>query len=362
MMRVLIVVLILTFVALPVRSFAEDSSFSRARVLEVVSEGENEFGSFQLIKVRLEDGSEAEVEAGDLFRESASRELRIGDKIVVRTDEMGSLVFVEKYRFDRIVFLAILFAVLGIVLAKKRGVYALIGLALTIYTITAFLLPAVAAGKSILLFGGLSLLFITTVSVVFAHGLKATTFLAVTGIILTMLIATGLAVAFTLFTFVYGVGDETVMHVQLAGMGFIDFRGLFLLTVLLGALGVLDDVTTAQASVVSELKQANPSLGTRELFRRASVVGQEHIISMINTLFLAYTGVSFPLLLLFYVDEIPVWAFLNAEMIAEEIVRTLIGSIALLLSVPLTTYLAAVWFSRRIPRDSHHSHSHSSRH
>ncbi len=344
---------------------AAESTFFRATITEVKEEGENEFGAYQLIEVKINNGSQAgqegTIEAGDIFRKSSSRDLHVGDKIVVRFDEMGKLVFVEKYRFDRIIIMILIFALLSILLAKKRGVYALIGLGVTILIITSFLLPAVAAGKSLALYGGISLFVITTVSVVFAHGLRATTFIAVSGIILTMFVAAGLSWLFTIFTFVYGVGDESVLHVQLAGMDNIDFRGLFLLTILLGALGVLDDVTTAQASVVAELKRANPRLTANELFARASIVGQEHIISMVNTLFLAYVGVSFPLMLLFFVDDIPVWAFLNAEMIAEEIVRTLIGSMALLLSVPLTTFIAAVWFAKRTPRVPH-SHSHFSPH
>ncbi len=346
---------------------AQDAAFYRATVTEVEESGENEFGEYQLLQIELDEGPQVgerfTIEAGDMFNESASKNLQPGDRIVVRTDELGNMMFVEKYRFERIIFLILLFAGLCVMMARKRGFYALIGLGFTVLVITLFLLPAIAAGKSLLLFGGISLVVITAVAVVFSHGVRATTMIAVLGIVLTMLGAALLAVLASQFAFLFGVGNETILHVQLAGMEFLDFRGLFLLGVLLGALGVLDDVTTAQASVVAELKRANPKYSASELFRSASSVGQEHMIAMINTLFLAYAGVSFPLLLLFYVDSIPVWAFVNSEMIAEEIVRTLVGSIALLFSVPLTTFLASLYFSNRTPlHEEGHSHSHSSLH
>jgi len=331
--------------------FAENDTFFRGVITEIIAEGSSEFGEYQNMKVQITDTPEAgtvvEIQTGDVFSKSASKNLDQGDQIILRKLESGDYQFVEKYRFNRVVLLIVLFAALCVLIAKKRGVYALFGLALTIMIIVFYLIPAITAGKSILLSGAVALMCITFFSVVIAHGLRTTTMIAVISILLTMTTACILAVGYTTFAEVFGTGEEMILNIQLAGMSFINFRGLFLLGVLLGALGVLDDVTTAQAAVVAELKHANPVLTTSELFVRGSQVGREHIISVINTLFLAYAGVSLPLMLMFYTDQVPAWAFLNTEMIVEEIIRTLVGSTALLLSVPLTTLLAALWYGRR---------------
>ena len=116
--------------------------------------------------------------------------------------------------------------------------------------------------------------------------------------------------------------------------------------IIIGILGVLDDVTTAQAAAIEEIQRANPSLNFYELLRRGFSVGHEHVVSMVNTLALAYVGASFPLLLLFSQNSIPFFVVLNSERVVEEIVRTLVGSSALVLAVPITTYLAAFYFAR----------------
>ena len=125
-----------------------------------------------------------------------------------------------------------------------------------------------------------------------------------------------------------------------------NLRGLLLGGIILGALGVLDDITTGQAAAVDELRRANPAFPVRELYRRGLSVGTEHITSLVNTLFLAYAGASLPLFILFTIyDEAPLWVTLNSEFIAEELVRTLVGSVALILAVPITTILAS-FFAR----------------
>ena len=117
--------------------------------------------------------------------------------------------------------------------------------------------------------------------------------------------------------------------------------------IIIGVLGVLDDITTAQAAVVDELLKANPKLGVGELYRRALSVGREHIASLVNTLVLAYAGASLPLLLLFTANkEYGFWVIANGEFLAEEIIRTLVGSSTLVLAVPITTILAAWWLHR----------------
>src|SRR5690606_22392691 len=143
------------------------------------------------------------------------------------------------------------------------------------------------------------------------------------------------------------LGTEEAFYVQAAGgLGTINLKGLLLGGIIIGVLGVLDDITTAQAAVVEQLHVTDNTLAFRELLRRGLAVGHEHIISLVNTLALAYVGASLPLLLLFTQGYTPLWVAINSERIIEEVVRTLIGSSALVLAVPITTILAALVFSR----------------
>lgn len=128
----------------------------------------------------------------------------------------------------------------------------------------------------------------------------------------------------------------------------INLKGLLLGGIVIGALGVLDDITTGQTAVINELISANKKLNKTELFKRGLVVGREHIASLVNTLFLAYASVSLPLLLLFsQSSDTPLWVAVNSEFIAEEIVRTLVGSSTLILAVPISTFMAVNFLTRK---------------
>jgi uncharacterized membrane protein len=142
--------------------------------------------------------------------------------------------------------------------------------------------------------------------------------------------------------FGYGTSDSAVL--SFGYQAGIDMRGILLAGIIIGTLGVLDDVTTSQTEAVTQLRAANSSLSTRELFVRAMAIGRHHIASLVNTLVLAYAGSSLPLFLLFSLNQAdPWWVILNSEFIAEEIVRTLVGSSILILAVPLATIIAARW-------------------
>ena len=151
------------------------------------------------------------------------------------------------------------------------------------------------------------------------------------------------------------------MFIQTGELSAVNLRGLLLGGIIIGALGVLDDITTAQTAAIDEISKANPRLGFRELYRSGTSIGREHIASLINTLALAYAGASLPILLLFSInEEMPMWTILNSEFMAEEIVRTLVGSSALLLAVPISTYLAARAFAhgKHTRAATGHVHSH----
>lgn len=173
------------------------------------------------------------------------------------------------------------------------------------------------------------------------HGLSARTSTAVLGTLASLLLIGGLATAFTALARLTGFDETTSALIGTLGTG-VDARGLLLAGVVIGALGVLDDVTVTQTSAVWELRHANPALSARGLYAAAMRIGRDHVSSAVNTLVLAYAGASLPLLLIFSVSGRGMGDVVTSEEVATEIVRTLVGSIGLVASVPITTLVAAV--------------------
>jgi uncharacterized membrane protein len=158
-----------------------------------------------------------------------------------------------------------------------------------------------------------------------------------------------------------GFSADASVYLNFATGGQLDLAGLLLGGIIIGLLGVLDDVAITQASVVQELKGANPTLGLRELYQRSIRVGRDHVGSLVNTLALAYVGTTLPLLLLFARSDATFLASINQEVIAAELVRIIVGSMGLVLTVPFTSFLAAYYFKSRIV-DNHSSPSHGHHH
>jgi len=177
------------------------------------------------------------------------------------------------------------------------------------------------------------------------HGFSARTSVAVLGTLLALAVIGGLGTLFAALASLTGLDDQTANLIASLGTG-VDARGLLLAGVVIGALGVLDDVTVTQTSAVWELRRANPGLGAPALFGAAMRIGRDHVASAVNTLVLAYAGASLPLMLLFSLSGRDLGDVLTSQDVATEIVRTLVGSIGLVASVPITTGLAAVVASR----------------
>jgi uncharacterized membrane protein len=184
------------------------------------------------------------------------------------------------------------------------------------------------------------------VTLYLTYGWNLKTHAAVVSMIFVLLITGMLAGLFVLFTRLTGSGDENAMFLLQMLNTQINLRGLLLGGMIIGALGVLDDLVTTQASAVFELHHANESLGFRELFQSAMRIGQDHVAATVNTLVLAYAGASLPMLLMFSLGRGNYGALVNFEFVAEEIVRTLVGSLGLVTAVPLTTVVAILFALR----------------
>ncbi|WP_030374288.1 YibE/F family protein [Streptomyces rimosus] len=237
--------------------------------------------------------------------------------------------------------LAAIFAAAVVVVGRLRGVLALVALVVSFAVLTLFILPAILQGSNPLLVAVVGGSAIMLVALYMCHGLTARTSVAVLGTLVSLLLIGLLGSLFIGWALLTGNTDDQTGLVH--GLyPDIEIRGLLLAGIIIGSLGVLDDVTVTQTAAVWELKEADPSAGWRKLYSSAMRIGRDHIASVVNTLVLAYAGAALPLLLLFSIAQSSVGTVATSEVVAEEIVRTLVGSIGLVASVPLTTLLAAL--------------------
>jgi uncharacterized membrane protein len=236
--------------------------------------------------------------------------------------------------------LVVAFVLAVLAFGRWRGLSALLGLSLSFAIILGFVIPAILDGKpplAVAIVGSaaivLSVLYLT-------HGLGRTTTVAVAGTLVS-LVLTGLlaVVAVDALKLTGAVDDSAIALGQLQG---VDLRGLLLAGILIGSLGVLDDVTVTQAATVQELATANPDAGVGQLYRAATRVGRSHIASVINTIVLAYAGASLPLLVLVVSLDDPLGEILTDQLVATELVRSAVGTIGLIAAVPITTAAAAI--------------------
>ncbi|KUJ67969.1 hypothetical protein ACZ90_23445 [Streptomyces albus subsp. albus] len=244
--------------------------------------------------------------------------------------------------------LAVLFAAAVVVVGRLRGVFALVALAISFGVLTMFILPAILQGSNPLVVAVVGGSAIMLIALYMCHGPTARTSVAVLGTLISLLLIGVLGSLFIGWASLTGNTDDQTGLVHSLYPD-IEIRGLLLAGVIIGSLGVLDDVTVTQTSAVWELKEADPSAGWRKLYAAAMRIGRDHIASVVNTLVLAYAGASLPLLLLFTIADSGVGTVATSEFVAQEIVRTLVGSIGLVASVPVTTALAALVVSADRP-------------
>jgi uncharacterized membrane protein len=296
----------------------------------------------QAVTARLsggaEDGKQVNLELND---GGGTPRLRQGDRIVVgRVGGDDAWYFADYQRRTPLLVLAICFALAVIGLGHWRGLFALVGLGASFVVLVRFVLPAILLGSNpvwVAVVGSAAVMF---VALYLAHGVNIRTTTAVLGTMGALLLTGLLAWGFVETTRLTGMSSEEAGFLQ-AAVAQVNLQGLLLGGIVIGSLGVLDDVTVTQASAVWELHHASPAYGFRDLFSAGLRIGRDHIASTVNTLVLAYAGAALPLLVLFTLSNRNLGDVLTGELIAQELVRTMVGSIGLVASVPLTTALAA---------------------
>ena len=281
-------------------------------------------------------GVEPDVDPGDEIYVTKTPEPAAGQPAV--TGPGYSLSDFE--RRGPMLVLAAIFVLAVLLFARLRGALSLAGLAVSLALVVVFVVPAILDGAPPLAVAVVGAMAIALVTIPLAHGGGAKSIAALLGTAASLLLTAALAALFTELAHLTGLATEEAALLQL-GQGDLSLQGLLLAGMVIAALGVLDDVTVSQASTVLALRAANPSLGFGELFGRALRVGRDHVSATVNTLVLAYVGAALPVLLLFSAADLGVGEVLNFELVAQEVVATLVGSIGLIAAVPLTTALAA---------------------
>ncbi len=341
----------------------------RAEVKEILSEevreiaGTNAEAVTQTITVEIFDGTRAgdvvEFE-NDLIPLQPGERIFLNRQVTINGDELFILKDID--RRTELLSLALLFIGLLVWFAGRQGVRALLSLGVSVGAILFILVPLLLAGYNPILTSIGIAAVILAVVLFGTHGVRPHVILAYGGTMAAVLF-TGLVAWWWVFSMrLTGFGSDASVYLNFATDGRLDFAGLLLGSIIIGILGILDDVSITQASVVQELKAANESFSISELYTRAIRVGRDHVGSLVNTLALAYVGISLPLVLFLSGSEAPITHILNQEVVAAELVRIMVGSIGLVLAVPCTTILAAWWFGTHGVDERHVSSSHGHHH
>ena len=335
--------------------------FEKGEVTQVLQSGEKEIAGqknlFQVLKVKILDGKEAGKEltiqqGGDVLL-SPQQLVQVGDVVVVNgiknMDGSYQYNIYDTYRANTAMYIGIAFLLFVIFITGKKGIGALIGLTISLAVILGFIVPQILANHdplTVTILGSFVILLLTTY---LAHGFSKATSIAMVSSLTSLIITGLLSLAFVTLLKLAGNGSEDAVTLQLSGGVHVNLQGLLLSGIIIGTLGALNDVTTTQVASILALNRSNPMLKYLQLAEEGFTIGREHILSLVNTLVLAYAGSSLAIFIFFVLNpsHLPYWVIFNSQLLQEEFVRTIAGSIGLIVAVPISTFLAA-WFVKRI--------------
>ena len=320
----------------------------------IIEQGEITLGEveqpYQILSITVEEGDYI----GETFEiEYGTRQIRNqmilmeeGDRILINVstspDGEQSAHFIDFYRRNSLIFLFFIFAAASIFISGWKGLRSIIGILLSLAIIILIILPGIQEGRDPLSVSISGAFLFVAFSLYIVYGWNVKTHTAVLGSFLALIITGILAFIFVNNARLTGYGDENMFFISQLTQNTLNVRSLLLAGILIGTLGVLDDLVVSQSSAVFELYKNNPNQSFAKLFKSAMNIGQDHIAATVNTLVLAYAGASLPMLLLFSFRNVNYGLAINLEFIAEEIVRTMVGSLGLFAAVPITTALAAL--------------------
>lgn len=333
----------------------------KSRVLDIIEEVNKESGSGEIVvqqNIRLQ-GLEGDFKnkefvfygIGDI-EIIGGKKYSVGDRVLVvatpnLADNSFSYYIIDYVRSSGLVLIFILFFIFLLIVGRWKGFRSIFSLLLTFFVIIFFIVPQIMAGVNPILISFVGSILILLFIIYLTEGFNLRSHLALAATFISLLLVIAISYFFIYITKLTGAFSEDVFILVSIGHQTVNFKGMLLAGMIIGALGVLDDVVISQVASVEQIILANPQQGWREVFKKSYKIGVSHISSMTNTLFLAYAGASLPLLLLFVSPENPFSSFeqiINNEAISTEIVRALSGSLGILLSVPIATFIATWGF------------------
>lgn len=336
-------------------------TYARGKVVEILKQGTQSLSGISVyserLKVQILEGTEKNkiiVIDRSLDPKLSYQKASEGQEIVVKKQEsQGKTQYFiyEPFRLNSLIYISIFFLLFIIFVAGKRGIGAVAGLAISILIISLYIIPQIIQGKDPLTICLIGSFIILLTSTYLAHGISVKTTIAVGSTGISLLFAAWISSYFVNLLHIFGLGSEEIYNLQMGHS--INPKGLLLGSILIGTLGALNDITTTQAITMFTLVKENPKQKMLDLFEKGMIIGKEHIASLINTLVLAYAGSSLAVFIYLELNpaKLPWWVILNNESTIEEIVRSLSGSTALILAVPLTTLLAT-WLALKKAKKS----------
>lgn len=352
----------------------------KARVLDILEEGTIQLGEtqqdYQILLVKISEGpltgQLVEIDYGKRQIRPPGLSLRPGDDVLVTASQLpdGTITayFTDFIRNRSLFWLLATFVFFSVLISGWKGIRSLIAMSFSLLVITIYIIPQILQGKDPVWVSITGAFVLLAVTLYLTYGWTLKTHSAVLGTLVALLITGLLADFFMNLTRLTGFGSEDALFLAQQSQITINLRGLVLGGILIGALGVLDDLVITQASAVMELYLADPKQTWWGLFRSAMRIGQDHVAATVNTLVLAYAGAALPTMLLFSLSGENFSYLVSLEFVTEEIVRTLVGSLGLIAAVPLTTALSSAlaayhtrmppWSRLLGPLTGHTAHTH----
>ena len=324
--------------------------FYTGKVVKIPKQGEQNIAGvkmpYQVVQIKILDGNNQgkiiTLNYGKDSKITPSQQVTVGDTVILQYIQNNYMIY-DKYRLTNILYVFLAFFFLCCIIAGWKGFGSILGLSISLCVIMFYMLPQILSGANPLqtsIITSLIILFITTY---LAHGISKQTTVALIATFISLLLTVWISSFLVQITQLTGINDET-STLLFGPTSHINLSGLLLAGIIIGTLGALNDITTTQSATIFSLAKQDKKASFKKLFATGFSIGREHIVSMVNTLVLAYAGSALTLLLFFILNpqKIPYWVILNNEAISDEIIRTLAGSMGLILVVPIVTLLAAI--------------------
>jgi len=336
--------------------------FSNGLIIKILKQGEKELAGlknvYQIVQIKILAGSDKGkviiVNYGGETSITPAQEVSAGDTVILQKTQYApngktGYIIYDKYRLTDMLYAALAFFFLVLIIAGWRGVGSLLGLAISLAIILLYMIPQILSGANPLEVSVIASTAILLFTTYLAHGVSKQTTIALLSTFASLMLTVFIASLLVHSTQLTGMNSETAT-LLFGPTSRINLQGLLLAGIIVGTLGALNDITTTQAATIFSLAEHDNKATFRKLFITGFRVGREHIVSMVNTLVLAYTGSALALLLFVVLNpqKIPYWVILNNEDLSDEIIRTFAGSMGLILVVPIVTLFAAFMCDKKI--------------